>query len=269
MTSNCSCTRKLPSSDQRAILVRRDRGRRKVRLTDLRGRSVAVWGTGREGRAAVLAVAAHGPSRLIAVDDSANFLSVPWEGELAALAPLAGGEHAFGALVSADVVVRSPGVPQTHPWMAELRGRGVAVTGGSALWMADHAARTIGVTGSKGKSTTSSLISQLLAAVDRPNVFGGNIGVPLLDLPEAALYVLELSSYQCSDLTDSPRVAVVTALFPEHLDAHGGEREYYRDKLNLLRHQPELIVVNGADPRLSDEIRGVTDAHHFPPVPAG
>ncbi|WP_249998036.1 UDP-N-acetylmuramoyl-L-alanine--D-glutamate ligase [Actinoplanes sp. M2I2] len=239
-----------------------------MRLADLKGRSVAVWGTGREGRAAVTAIAPHGPSRLIAVDDSANFLSVAWEGELAAQAPLAGGDHAFAALVTADVVVRSPGVPQTHPWMAELRGRGVTVTGGSALWMADHAARTIGVTGSKGKSTTSSLISHLLAAVGRPNVFGGNIGVPLLDLPDAPQYVLELSSYQCADLTDSPHVAVVTSLFPEHLDAHGGEREYYRDKLNLLRHGPEMIVVNGADERLRDEIRGVTDANGFPPVPA-
>ena len=237
-----------------------------MRLADLRGKSVAVWGTGREGRAAVTAIARHAPLRLLAVDDSANFLSVPWEGELAALAPLAGGEHAFGALVSADVVVRSPGVPQTHPWMAELRRRGIAVTGGSALWMADHAGRTVGVTGSKGKSTTSSLISHLLTAVGRPNVFGGNIGVPVLDLPEADLYVLELSSYQCSDLTDSPRVAVVTALFPEHLDAHGGEREYYRDKLNLLAHGPELIVVNGADERLAAEIRDVTDASGSAPV---
>jgi UDP-N-acetylmuramoylalanine--D-glutamate ligase len=240
-----------------------------VQLADLRGRSVAVWGTGREGRAAVTAIAAQQPSRLLAVDDSANFLSVPWDGELARLAPLAGGDHAFGALVAADVVVRSPGVPQTHPWMRELRSRGVTVTGGSALWMAGHAARTVGVTGSKGKSTTSSLISHLLAAAGRPNVFGGNIGVPLLDLPPAEWYVLELSSYQCADLTDSPRVAVVTALFPEHLDAHGGEREYYRDKLNLLAHGPELIVVNGADPRLMAEVAGVTDVSGFGPVPAG
>ena len=240
-----------------------------MRLADLSGRSVAVWGTGREGRAAVIAIAEHRPSRLIAVDDSANFLSVPWEGELAAQAPLAGGDHAFPALVTAEVVVRSPGVPQTHPWMAEIRERGITVTGGSALWMADHASRTIGVTGSKGKSTTSALISHLLAALGRPNVFGGNIGVPLLDLPAAEQYVLELSSYQCADLTDSPRVAVVTSLFPEHLDAHGGEREYYRDKLNLLRHHPEMIVVNGADERLRDEIRGVTDANGFPPIPAG
>ncbi|GLY07444.1 UDP-N-acetylmuramoyl-L-alanine--D-glutamate ligase [Actinoplanes sp. NBRC 101535] len=239
-----------------------------MRLADLRGRSVAVWGTGREGRAAVTAIAKHEPSRLIAVDDSANYLSVEWTGPLAELAPLAGGEHAFAALVSADVVVRSPGVPSTHPFMVELRSRGVTVTGGSALWMAENAPKTVGVTGSKGKSTTSSLISHLLAAVGRPNAYGGNIGIPLLDMPPAELYVLELSSYQCADLTRSPRVAVVTSLFPEHLDAHGGEREYYRDKLNILRHSPELIVVNGADERLRAELRGVSDAGRFPPVPA-
>ncbi|MEU4622973.1 UDP-N-acetylmuramoyl-L-alanine--D-glutamate ligase [Actinoplanes sp. NPDC023801] len=239
-----------------------------MRLADLRGRSVAVWGTGREGRAAVAAIARYEPSRLIVVEDSPNYLSVEWTGALARLAPLAGGEHAHAALVSADVVVRSPGVPSTHPYMTDLRDRGITVTGGTALWMADNAARTVGVTGSKGKSTTSSLISHLLTAVGRPNAYGGNIGVPLLDMPEAELYVLELSSYQCADLTDSPRVAVVTSLFPEHLDAHGGEREYYRDKLNILGYGPELIVVNGTDRRLHDEIRGVTAANGVPPVPA-
>jgi UDP-N-acetylmuramoylalanine--D-glutamate ligase len=247
-----------------------------VRLSDLRGRSVAVWGTGREGRAAVTAIAAHGPASLVAVDDSANFLSLPWAGALAQAAPLHTGPEGFDRLAAADVVVRSPGVPQTHPWMIELRARGVAVTGGTALWMADHAARTVGVTGSKGKSTTSSLISHLLGAVGRPNVFGGNIGVPLLDLPEADLYVLELSSYQCSDLTDSPRVAVVTSLFPEHLDAHGGEREYYRDKLNLLAHGPETIVLNGTDARLAAEVgdrpavrAGTPESAHVAPGPGG
>ncbi|GAB2958734.1 UDP-N-acetylmuramoyl-L-alanine--D-glutamate ligase [Micromonospora polyrhachis] len=247
-----------------------------MRLSDLRGRSVAVWGTGREGRAAVTAVAAHGPASLVAVDDSASFLSLPWDGVLAQTAPLYTGPDGFEQLAAAEVVVRSPGVPQTHPWLAELRERGVTVTGGTALWMADHAACTVGVTGSKGKSTTSSLISQLLAAVGRPNVFGGNIGVPLLDLPPAELYVLELSSYQCSDLTDSPRVAVVTSLFPEHLDAHGGEREYYRDKLNLLDHGPETIIVNGTDPRLAAEIgdrpvirAGTPDTFHVAPGPDG
>ncbi|HEX7745665.1 MAG TPA: UDP-N-acetylmuramoyl-L-alanine--D-glutamate ligase [Micromonosporaceae bacterium] len=247
-----------------------------MRLADLRGRSVAVWGTGREGRAAVKAVAAHAPADLVVVDDRGDHWSLPWEGELAQAAPLVTGPAAFDRLAAADVVVRSPGVPQTHPWIIDLRGRGVPITSGTALWMADHGARTVGVTGSKGKSTTSSLISHLLTSVGRPNVYGGNIGVPVLDLPEADLYVLELSSYQCSDLTDSPRVAVVTALFPEHLDAHGGEREYYRDKLNLLAHGPETIVVNGVDARLLAELgdrpairAGAADGFHIAAGPGG
>ncbi|MFB9239160.1 UDP-N-acetylmuramoyl-L-alanine--D-glutamate ligase [Plantactinospora siamensis] len=245
-----------------------------MRLSDLRGRAVAVWGTGREGRAAVTAVAGHGPASLVVVEDSGNFLSTPWEGELAAAAPLVTGPEGFDRLAAADVVIRSPGVPQTHPWVIELRRRGVPITQGTALWMAEHAERTVGVTGSKGKSTTSSLISHLLTAVGRPNAYGGNIGVPLLDLPDAELYVLELSSYQCSDLTDSPRVAVVTSLFPEHLDAHGGEREYYRDKLNLLAHEPETIVLNGLDARLAAEVgdrpairAGLPESVHVAPGP--
>lgn len=247
-----------------------------MRLSDLRGRKVAVWGTGREGRAAVTAIAAHGPADLVAVDDGGSTVSPPWDGFLATAAPLVTGDAGAQRLAAADVVVRSPGVPNTHPWLAELWRRQVPVTQGTALWMADHATRTVGVTGSKGKSTTSSLISHLLAAVDQPNVFGGNIGVPTLDLPAADLYVLELSSYQCSDLTDSPRVAVVTALFPEHLDAHGGEREYYRDKLNLLAHGPETVVVNGADPRLAAELgdrpvvrAGTPDTTHVAGGPDG
>ncbi|SCE64468.1 UDP-N-acetylmuramoylalanine--D-glutamate ligase [Micromonospora matsumotoense] len=247
-----------------------------MRLSDLRGRTVAVWGAGREGRAAVTAIAAHGPADLVAVDDSANFLSLPWEGPLAEAAPLVTGEQGYARLAAAEIVVRSPGVPNTHPWLVELRARGVTVTQGTALWMADHADRTIGVTGSKGKSTTSSLISHLLAAVDRPNVLGGNIGVPTLDLPDAERYVLELSSYQCSDLTESPRVAVVTALFPEHLDAHGGEAEYYRDKLNLIAYGPRTVVVNGHDPRLALELgdravirAGLPDSVHVATGPDG
>ena len=230
---------------------------------------MAVWGSGREGVAAAAAVAAERPARLVAVDDTVNFLSLDWSESKAKDVPLVTGDGCHDALMGADVIVRSPGVPQTHPWIVEARERGITVTGGTALWMADHAAATVGVTGSKGKSTTSSLISHLLSAAGRPNVFGGNIGVPLLDLPDAEQYVLELSSYQCSDLTDSPRVAVVTALFPEHLDAHGGEREYYRDKLNLIAHDPQTVVVNGLDERLAAEIgdrpavrAGLPDSYH-------
>ncbi len=227
-----------------------------MKLTELRGRRVVVWGTGREAIAALKAIAPVGPAELTAVQDHETFLagSAGWS-ELAGSVPLRTGAEAHAAILGAQVLVRSPGVAQTHPWLVEARSRGVRVTGGTALWMADNASRAIGVTGSKGKSTTATLIHHLLTATGRPNVLGGNIGTAVLALPESELYVLELSMYQCADLDDSPRTAVLTSLYPEHLDWSGGEREYYRDKLNLVAHGPERVVFNARDQRLTTELR--------------
>lgn len=225
-----------------------------MRLADLSGRSVAVWGSGRAGRAAVTAIAAHSPSRLIAVDDTVGYLDVPWDDELAARAPLAGGDHAFGALVSADVVVRTAEVPRDHPWLAVLRERRIRVIGGDALWMAERASRTVGVAGGPGATSTATLIGHLLSAVGRPGVVRA-LGVPLLDLEESDLYVLELSGEECAGLAESPRVAVIVSLSPEH----SGE-------LAFLARGPELIVVNGADQALMAEIKDVRDASGWAPV---
>ena len=250
-----------------------------MKLTELRGRRVVVWGTGREAIAAVKAIAPIGAAELIAVQDRETFLAggAGWS-ELAGEVPLRTGAEAHAAILDAQVLVRSPGVAQTHPWLIEARSHGVRITGGTALWMADNAARAIGVTGSKGKSTTATLIHHLLAATGRPNVLGGNIGTAALALPEAGLYVLELSMYQCADLEDSPRTAVLTSLYPEHLDWSGGEREYYRDKLNLIAHGPERVVFNSCDQRLTKELRafgpglpaspvGGPDSFHVAPGP--
>lgn len=224
-----------------------------MKLTELAGRRVVVWGTGREAVAAIKAIAPLAPVELVGVQDGDSPPAASWA-ELAGAVPLHTGASARDAVLGAQVIVRSPGVAQVHPWLVEARAAGVRVTGGTALWMAEHAGRAIGVTGSKGKSTTSTLISHLLAAAGRPNVLGGNIGIPVLALPAAELYVLELSMYQCADLDDSPRTAVLTSLYPEHLDWSGGEREYYRDKLNLVAHGPERVVFNAADPRLTAEL---------------
>jgi UDP-N-acetylmuramoylalanine--D-glutamate ligase len=225
-----------------------------VHLQELTGRRVAVWGTGREAIAAAEAIHPYAPSRLIAVQDKATFLATDWSGHLAEIAPLFTAEDAHRELQSIDVIVRSPIIGQVNPWIVEHRARGGIVTGGTSLWMADHAARTIGVTGSKGKSTTTTLIHQLLASAGRPNTLGGNIGVAALALPESPLYVLELSVYQCADLDDSPRVVALTSLFPEHLDWSGSEAGYYRDKLNVAMHGASVVVYNAQDPRLVAEL---------------
>lgn len=200
-----------------------------MRSSDLAGLTVAILGTGREGAAAVLALE-HVAAELVLVADS--------------------GDEAFGRPVrrdlggvTVDAAVKSPGIPPHHPVVRDLAARGVPITSGTDLWMGEHAYVTTGVTGSKGKSTTSSLVH----ALQPGSALGGNIGLPLLAMPSAERFVVELSSYQCQSLTVSPDVAVVTSLFPEHLDWHGGIAEYYTDKLNLLRHGPRVVVANGLD----------------------
>jgi UDP-N-acetylmuramoyl-L-alanine---L-glutamate ligase len=239
-----------------------------VHLEELRGRRVAVWGTGREAIAAAEAIAPHGPARMIAVQDKATFLAKDWTGHLAEIAPLFINEDAHRELAGVDVIVRSPIIGQTHPWIVEHRARGGVVTGGTALWMADHARSTVGVTGSKGKSTTTTLIHQLLASAGRPNTLGGNIGVAALALPASERYVLELSVYQCADLDDSPRVVAITSLFPEHLDWSGSEKGYYRDKLNLAMHGAEVVVYDGLDERLGAELHELAAGRDLPLVAA-
>jgi UDP-N-acetylmuramoylalanine--D-glutamate ligase len=204
-----------------------------VRSSDLVGARVAILGAGREGTAA-----------LASVTQAASVVVVADEGESPIVRDLAG--------IEVDVAIKSPGIPPSHPVVRDLVSRGVPITSGTDLWLGEHAAATTGVTGSKGKSTTASLVHALQPAT----ALGGNIGIPLLALEEADRYVVELSSYQCQSLTVSPDVAVVTSLFPEHLNWHGSVEQYYSDKLNIVRHGPRVVVANGEDETLRAHLDG-------------
>src|SRR3546814_346524 len=132
------------------------------------------------------------------------------------------------------------------------------IVGGSVLLFAERPdARTVCVTGTKGKSTTTALLAHLLRAGGHRTALCGNIGLPLLELIEddAELWAIELSSYQTRDVAASgvrPEIAVVTNVFPEHLDWHGGELRYIEDKLALLTEaRPRVAVLNADDPRLA------------------
>ena len=129
------------------------------------------------------------------------------------------------------MVVRSPGVSIYRP---ELRG--LKTTTPTALWMAEREGRdVIGVTATKGKSTTSKLIAHLIAKAGVPVRLGGNIGAPALDLlGDDALAVIELSSYQIADLAAGPETAVVSNVYAEHVNWHGSVEAYRSDKLRLL-----------------------------------
>ncbi|MHB1234900.1 MAG: UDP-N-acetylmuramoyl-L-alanine--D-glutamate ligase [Microbacteriaceae bacterium] len=236
-----------------------------LRTGDLAGRRVLIVGTGREGNAvadAVLPIAAS----VSAIDDADGDSALAWRARWGSRVPLAAGPEANLDPADFDVAVVSPGVSKHHPRLRALRDAGLSITSGSALWMAEHAGCTTGVTGSKGKSTTASLIHLLSVASGSDAALGGNIGIPLLTLPAAQRYVVELSSYQCSSLTASPDIAVLTALFPEHLDWHGGQEEYYADKLNLVAHGPRVVVANATDPRLMSRLASSYPALEVEPV---
>ncbi|UMG94889.1 UDP-N-acetylmuramoyl-L-alanine--D-glutamate ligase [Nocardioides sp. TF02-7] len=167
------------------------------------------------------------------------------------------GDRARSLLLAAEVAVKSPGIPVTSPLYGQVVAGGTVVTSLTDLWMSDNAPRTVAVTGSKGKSTTASLLSHVLDHAGRRASLRGNIGTSVLEEPDppSELVVMELSSYQAQSLTVSPRVLVVTSLFPEHLTWHGSEEAYYRDKLNAAAHGPEVVVVPGSDDALLARVR--------------
>ena len=212
-----------------------------MRFSDLAGRRVVVWGLGREGSS----VLAHCRDLGVAVSGAEPDSDAPTDGT--ADPETAYGAQGRAALLGADVVVKSPGVPVTHELYRELVAAGVPITSLTDLWVSENAPRVVAVTGTKGKSTTASLVHHVLTHAGIRSSLRGNIGTSVLTEtdPPADVVVMELSSYQAQSLTVSPRIVAVTSLFPEHLTWHGGLEEYYADKLNAVAHDPEFVVVPG------------------------
>lgn len=228
-----------------------------MRLAELAGRRVAVWGAGREGRAALATLRRHLPElvpTLICPATEAAALAATPALALETRAPDA------ALLAGFDIVIKSPGIPSRRPEIAAARAAGTRFTSGTAIWFAENPqARVIAVTGTKGKSTVSALIAHGLRALGRRTALAGNIGLPLLELPtETAVdwHVLELSSFQTGD-APAVEVAVVNNLYDEHLDWHGNAGAYRADKLALAAvasrlvlnwTQPELVAAIGHHP---------------------
>lgn len=234
-----------------------------MKISQLEGRRVALWGWGREGRAAFAVLRARLPALPLTLFCPAGEVE-------AALAETDGllevrGEPSAQALAAFEVVIKSPGISPYRPDALAAAAQGTQFIGGTALWFAEHAAAdgvvhdTICVTGTKGKSTTTALLAHLLRAAGHRTGLVGNIGLPLLEVldpqPAPAYWAVELSSYQTGEVARSgarPQVAVVLNLFPEHLDWHGSEQRYIEDKLRLVTEaSPRMAVLNAADPHLA------------------
>jgi UDP-N-acetylmuramoylalanine--D-glutamate ligase len=161
------------------------------------------------------------------------------------------GGHQQPDFVETDLLVVSPAVRPDNPFVQSARSAGIRVTSEIRLFWDRCQAPIVGVTGSNGKSTTATLIRDILAADGRRVWLGGNIGRSLLlqtgEIAAGDWVVLELSSFQLADLNldrRSPRVAVITNVSPNHLDWHGSQQSYVHAKQTLLRWQePDDLVV--------------------------
>jgi UDP-N-acetylmuramoylalanine--D-glutamate ligase len=226
-----------------------------MRFADLRGRGVAVWGFGREGRAAIHAL------RQRCADQSLTLFCSAAEVEAArafdAALEIVAGEPDAAALGQFDVVVKSPGISAYKPALLAAQAQGTQFTSGTALWFGENPdTHVIAVTGTKGKSTTSALIAHLARALGVRTALAGNIGLPLLELLDqrADLWVIELSSFQTGE-AGPLELGVITSLYEEHLDWHGSREQYVIDKLRLADVSRQLLV-NALQPTLLEHTKG-------------
>ena len=212
--------------------------RPKLGWSDLRGLRTGLWGLGREGHASLRKLRSMGVEPVL-VDDA--------PGEDGVLKTADGG---LEALKRTDVVIKTPGISPYTTAADELRAAGVTLAGGLGLWLNEaDTSRVVCVTGTKGKSTTSSVIGHLLSGLGRRPLVGGNFGAAPYDPDQAGdfdYWVIEVSSYTATDLAVTPPVTAVTSLHPDHLPWHGGVERYYADKLSATT-QPgaDLTVANG------------------------
>ncbi|MGA0863518.1 MAG: UDP-N-acetylmuramoyl-L-alanine--D-glutamate ligase [Ilumatobacteraceae bacterium] len=223
------------------------------KLSELRGVHVAVWGAGREGAAAA-AVLTHQECAVTVVVDAPH-------AEAETLAALHGARVITPADIAGagvDFVVRSPGISRYRDEIATWSAAGIGSSGLFALWLADQdPERVVAVTGTKGKSTTATLVAAVLRAAGHEVHVAGNIGIPVTEIPPTGIAVVEVSSYQAADCTVSPAVGVLTSLGEDHVTWHQSVENYHADKLRLFGGVPLRAAVCDGSVALVEKLTSV------------
>lgn len=212
----------------------------KAFLEGLNGRTIALCGIGGSNLPLIQLFGKYGAKVLACDKRSREAL-----GENADKAEEYGAELRLGdgylTDLGADIIFRTPGMKYYMPELVEARRNGTAVTSEMEVFFDLCPCRTIAVTGSDGKTTTTTIISEMLKAQGYTVHLGGNIGRPLLPDIESIspddVAVVELSSFQLISMRKSPDIAVVTNLAPNHLDIHKDMQEYIDAKKNIVLHQ--------------------------------
>lgn len=219
-----------------------------MRINNLQNQKIAVWGLGREGQDIIRYLRARNLGQKIAIFND-SVLDLP--AEFADL-PLFAGAEIAAALPNIDVIIRSPGVSIYKDEFAIAHKLGIRVTSVTDMCLNEFLSRpgcqVIGISGSKGKSISVSALTYILQHMGFKVGLGGNIGKPMIELldNDYDFIVEEFSSYQASDLTASPNIAMFTNLFFVHSDWHHGHENYCRDKIHLIANQKDgdIFFVN-------------------------
>ena len=211
-------------------------------------KNVLILGLGREGRATFGFIRKHYPDMHLTVADR-NPVTVD-DGNVTLIC----GENYLDCINDFDIVMQSPGISLRDVTINE----GTTVTGEMDLFLRFVPCKKIGITGTKGKTTTTTLIYRMLQAEGVPSMIMGNIGTPVfesLDEIEGKIAVIEMSCHQLEFSHASPDVAVFTNAFPEHLDHYNGFEGYIGAKLNIVRYQNEdNLFISNADQLLEDVV---------------
>lgn len=235
-------------------------------MNDWNGKRVLILGAARQGLALARWLSLHGAR--VTLSDMRSEADLHMARQSLAEYPIdwALGGHPLELLDSTDVLCLSGGVPLTLPIVAEAVERGIPLSNDSQIFMEAVPCKTIGITGSAGKTTTTTLVGNMAkAAYGEKAYVGGNIGDPLINYVDNMktddLAILELSSFQLDQMTISPNVAAILNITPNHLDRHGTMEAYTAAKARILDFQSKKdVAVLGRDDRaawsLRNKVRG-------------
>jgi len=205
-----------------------------MNINTLADKKIVLVGFGREGAETLRVLRKHFPEKHFTIADKNEELSCSDK-----KVTLIKGEGYLSSLGDFDVIIKTPGIPMS----GELQPWAEKITSATQIFFdsLDSSNMVVGVTGSKGKSTVSSLLFEILKDAGRKVEIIGNIGIPALKFIKRknTIFVCELSSYQLGGLNFHPHISIITSLFPEHLNYHGGFYNYFAAKKNITLGQSE------------------------------
>lgn len=230
------------------------------------GKRVLILGAARQGLALARWLALHGAHVTLSDMRSADELRLVRESLAEVQIDWALGGHPLELLDTTDVLCLSGGIPLTLPIVAAAVSKGIPLSNDSQIFMEVVPCKTIGITGSAGKTTTTTLVGRMAKNAYGDRAFiGGNIGDPLLnyvdEMKPADIAILELSSFQLEQMTISPNIAAILNITPNHLDRHGTMEAYTAAKARILAFQSKAdTAILGRDDHgawnLRDKVQG-------------